>query len=64
MISEVAIGGVFLAPIVIYALAAAFIFVACRFVFGVTGLLQRVWHPALFEIALYISILSLLVKLF
>jgi hypothetical protein len=64
MIAEVSIGGVFLAPIVIYAFAATLIFVACRFVLGLTGLLQRVWHPALFEVALFVSILSLLVKLF
>jgi protein AaeX len=64
MIAEVGIGGVFLAPIVIYAIAATAIFVACRFVLGVTGLLQRVWHPALFEVALFLAILSLLVKWF
>ncbi len=48
MISEVAIGGVFLAPIVVYTAAAALIFVACRFILGVAGVLQRLWHPALF----------------
>ncbi len=64
MMTEVAIGGVFLAPIVVYAAAASIIFAACRFVLGLTGLLQRIWHPALFEVALFVSILSLLVKLF
>ncbi len=64
MITEVAIGGVFLAPIVVYALAASVIFAVVRFVLGLTGLLQRIWHPALFEVALFVSILSLLVKLF
>ncbi len=62
MITEVAIGGVFLAPIVVYLVATAAIFVVCRFLLGVTGLLQRTWHPALFEVALFIAILSLLVK--
>ncbi len=64
MISEVAIGGMFLAPIVVYAVAAALIFAICRFVLGATNLLQRLWHPALFEVALFVSILSLLVKFF
>lgn len=64
MISEVAVGGVFLAPIVIYAIVATLIFLACRFVLGLIGLLRRVWHPALFECALFLVILSLLVKWF
>ncbi len=63
MIAEAAIGGMFLAPIVIYGVAAGLIFAACRFMLGVTGLLQRLWHPALFEVALFVSILSLLVEL-
>ncbi len=62
MISEMNISGVFLAPIVIYAVAAALIFVAIRFVLGHAGLLRRVWHPALFEVALFVCILSLLVR--
>lgn len=61
MIAEAAIGGVFVAPIVIYAMAAAVLFGICRLALGVTGLLQRIWHPALFEVALFVSILSLLV---
>jgi hypothetical protein len=61
MIAELQVGGVFLAPIVLYAVVAAVIFGLCRFGLGATGLLQRIWHPALFEVALYVSILSLLV---
>ncbi len=64
MISEFAIDGVFLAPIIVYGAAAALIFAACRFVLGVTGLLRRLWHPALFEVALFLSLLSLLVRFF
>jgi hypothetical protein len=62
MIAEVNIAGALIAPIVIYALVAALIFAVCRFVLGRFGLLRRVWHPALFEVALFLCILSLLFR--
>jgi hypothetical protein len=61
MLSEISIDGVLLAPIVLYALSGLAIFGACRFVLGRFGVLRAVWHPALFEMALYISIVALLV---
>ncbi len=64
MISEVHIGGVLLAPIVVYMLAALAIFAVLRSVLGHSGLIAWAWHPALFELALYATILSLLVLIF
>lgn len=64
MITEWNLGGVFMAPIVAYTILAAMIFMGCRFVLARIGLLHRVWHPALFEVALFVSILSLLVRFF
>jgi protein AaeX len=64
VISEVNLGGVFVAPIVIYGVVAALIFVVLRFVLARTGILQQVWHPALFEVAMFLSIVSLLVRYF
>jgi hypothetical protein len=64
MFSEIHVGGVLLAPIVVYASAAMLIFLALRFVLGRIGVIRRLWHPALFELALYVSILSLLVRFF
>jgi hypothetical protein len=64
MIAEAHLGGVLFAPIVLYMLAAAAIFAVLRSLLGRTGLLAWAWHPALFELALYASILSLLVLMF
>jgi hypothetical protein len=61
MMTEFNVAGVLLAPIVIYCIAAGLIFVVVRSVLGRLGLLGLVWHPALFEVALFTSILSLLV---
>jgi hypothetical protein len=64
VIAEAHIGGVLFAPIVVYMIAAAMIFTVLRALLGRIGLLARVWHPALFELALYTAILSLLVRLY
>ena len=63
MIAELDVGGVYLAPIVLYAFLAIPIFLALRFVLTRIGFWRVVWHPALVETALYLSILSLLVLL-
>ena len=60
--TEINIGGVYLAPIIVYAIVSTLIFIILRFVLGHTGLLRRVWHPALFEVALFLCVLSLLVR--
>jgi hypothetical protein len=61
MMHEAALLGVLFAPIVLYALVAQVIFMLLRALLGWVGLLRLLWHPALFEFALYVSILSLLV---
>jgi hypothetical protein len=63
MIAEVDIAGIYVAPIVVYALAALPIFLLLRVVLARLGFWRAVWHPALVETALYLSILSLLVLL-
>jgi hypothetical protein len=63
MLAEINIGGVYLAPIVVEALLALAIFALCRVVLGRLGVLSRIWHPALFEVCLFLSIVSLLVLL-
>ncbi len=64
MITEAEIGGVLMAPIVVYALVAMAIFSLLRMALGRVGFLAWLWHPALFELALFLSILSVLVLLF
>jgi hypothetical protein len=59
--AEAEIGGVLLAPIVVYGLAAAGIFAVLRSILGQFGVLNFVWHPALFELGLYTAVLALLV---
>ncbi len=61
MMSEAAVLGVLFAPIVLYGVVAMVIFVLLRGLLGRIGLIRPLWHPALFELALYVSILSLLV---
>lgn len=63
MLSEIHIFGVYLAPIVVEGLVGLAIFMLCRLVLARLGLLHRLWHPALFEVALFLSIVSLLVLL-
>jgi hypothetical protein len=60
---ELDVGGVYMAPIVLYALMALPIFLVLRLVLTWIGFWRAVWHPALFSTALYLSILSLLVLL-
>ena len=63
MLSEIQLGGVLFAPIVLYALAAIPITLLLRTVMWRVGFMRLVWHLALFEVALYLSVLSLLVLL-
>lgn len=63
MITELNIGGIYMAPIVLYAMIALPIFLLLRTILARIGCFRLVWHPALFETALYLSILSLLILL-
>ena len=63
MLSECSLAGVLFAPIVIYALAALPITLLLLAVLWRIGFMRLVWHLALFEVALYLSVLSLLVLL-
>lgn len=63
MLSEANLDGVLFAPIVLYALTALPITLLLRTVMWRIGFMRLVWHLALFEVALYLSVLSLLVLL-
>jgi hypothetical protein len=63
MLKEVNLGGAYVAPIVLYLLLATPIFLVCRWGLARLGVLAFVWHPALFEIALFGVILAALVPL-
>ncbi|HEY1410699.1 MAG TPA: DUF1656 domain-containing protein [Rhodopila sp.] len=61
MLREVDVGGIYVAPIVIYGVVAIPLFVICRWGLGHAGVLRAIWHPALFELAVYVALLSLLI---
>ena len=59
MFKEVEFAGIYFSPFVLHLLMAATVFFACRWLLGRLGLLSRIWYLALFELALFIVILSL-----
>jgi hypothetical protein len=58
---EVALFGVYVAPISIMLVAAFLILMALRRIANRFGLLRFAWHPALFGFAVYIITLSSIV---
>jgi hypothetical protein len=63
MFRESHLGGVLFSPLVIYFVLGAVIFMAMRYLLGRIGLLQWVWHTALFELALFVCITSAIILL-
>jgi protein AaeX len=63
MITEVNIAGIYVAPIALYAIVTLPAFLVLRLILARLGFFRIVWHPALFETALYLSLLSLLILL-
>jgi hypothetical protein len=61
MIREVDIGGVYLSPMLIYAAVAALIWLGLSFVFEATGLYRWVWHRSLFNLAVFVIVLAVVV---
>jgi hypothetical protein len=56
--TDINLFGVYVAPISIMMIGAWLITIVLRRVAGRWGLLQHVWHPALFVFAVYIIVLS------
>lgn len=61
MLTELHVGGVLFAPIVLYCLVALPITLLLRALIWRTGLAGWGWHLPLLEVALYVCVLSLLV---
>lgn len=64
MYSEVNLAGVYIAPFMLYVITTIPIFLAIRVVLGRSGFLGWVWHPALFETALALTVICSLVLWF
>jgi hypothetical protein len=56
--AEIDLFGVYVAPISVMMVTAWLVTIALRRVASRYGLLQYVWHPALFTFAVYIIVLS------
>jgi hypothetical protein len=56
--AEIDLFGVYVAPISVMMVAAWLVTIALRRVVSRFGLLQHVWHPALFMFAVYVIVLS------
>lgn len=58
---EIDLYGVYVAPITLMMAAAWLVMVPLRRIANRFGLMRRVWHPALFEFAAYLILLSCIV---
>ena len=56
--TEINVFGVYVAPISLLMVAAWLVMIALRRIANRFGLLRHVWHPALFEFAVYVIVLS------
>jgi protein AaeX len=59
--TEVNLFGIYVAPIVLIMAVAWFVYLVLRRAGDRFGLTPLVWHPALFELALYVIIVSSIV---
>jgi hypothetical protein len=64
MLKEVNLDGIFIAPFAVYLLVALLIFIPVRMVFDRYGIERWVWHRPLFDISVFIIILSLIGLMF
>ncbi|HDS1737735.1 DUF1656 domain-containing protein [Pseudomonas sp. BP8] len=60
---EWALGGVLLSPFLIYVLIALLLTGALRLLVQATPLGRWIWHEALFDVALFVCVLFLVVRL-
>lgn len=58
MIREISLDGVFLPPLFGYLLGTALVWYILRYLLGRLGVYRFVWHPPLFNTALYVILLS------
>jgi hypothetical protein len=59
--TEINLFGLYVAPVVVILAAAWIVYLLVRRVGDRFGLTSQVWHPALFELALYVMIVSSIV---
>ena len=57
MLTEINLGGIYMAPFALHLLIAAVPFFALRWLLSRSGILSRAWYLALCELALYVVLL-------
>jgi hypothetical protein len=60
MIGEVSIHGLYVPPLLLLALAALVLCRVLRLALARTGFYRLVWHPALFDVSLFVIVLGAL----
>ena len=58
---EIDVLGVYIAPIVPLMIVALLIMLALRWLALALGLFRWIWHPALFELSIYVIVLTVVV---
>jgi hypothetical protein len=58
MIKEISLDGIYLPPMLGYILASAILWSVARYLLDKLGAYRFVWHPPLFNTALYVILLS------
>ena len=58
---EISLDGIFFPPLLGYLAGAALAWYVLRFLLGRIGFYRLVWHPPLFNTALYVVLLSIFV---
>jgi len=61
VLSEFSIAGIYVPPFFLYACIALPLYWLLRAAMARGGLLRHVWHPALFEFAVSLALVSLLI---
>jgi hypothetical protein len=61
MIKEVDLGGVYVSPFLAYMAVTGMVWFLIRRALDRAGFYRLVWHPALFNTALYVILLSMVV---
>jgi len=64
MLKEINLGGVFIAPFAGYLLVALLIFIPVRILFDRYAIQRWVWHRPLFDISVFVIILSIIGLMF
>lgn len=64
MLEELALGGLFFSPIVIYAPIALILAMLTRFTLHKLNLHQKIWKVEWFEVSLFVCYLALVVRIF